>query len=36
MGLYFGSYTRLKTGKRSAISAAILPLVLEVTKLEWI
>ena len=36
MGLHFGLYTRLKTGKWSAISTAILPLVLEVTKFEWI
>lgn len=36
MGLHFGSYTRLETGKWSAISTAILLLVLEVTKFEWI
>ena len=36
MGLHFGLYTRLKTGKLSAISTAILLLVLEVTKFEWI
>ena len=36
MGLHFGSNTRPEAGKRSAISAAILPHVLEGTKFEWI